>query len=531
MAKLDQPVIALAIDTDPSQLLVEHTKPLRRLEESCRAMFGTVAPTEPQPWSPEGMAKHAAAQASIEDRAAQVVAEVRVAPTTTATNLVPLALPPGNAGRIARWLLDVAMLPVPEVATVTTLGILAGLTGRAWTTPAPCTGLNIYLILVARSATGKEALHEGAGRLLVALRRKIPSVVHLINFDDYASGPALAKQCAAESRSFVNFSSEFGRRLKRMANPKDAPMAELRTTFTKLYSKSGPASFVGDLVYSNARHAIPGAVAFSIVGETTPGTLRSAMTQDMMEDGFLSRFGWVEYTGERPAENTEAAKHAEPPDWLISGLAEIARQAMTMLANNASQEVQCTAEAAGKLQTFNVRCNAGIARAGDNEAHRQVWSRANLKARKYAALLAVADDHMRPTITPTHVDWCVALVERDAAIFERSLTSGDVGSDTVAQERKLLHVLREYLIQPLPPSYGVPAQMQKDGVAPRRFLQMRTSDTAAFKGHPLGATAALDHALRSLVDSGYLTEMDKVKAAEQYTFQGRCFRVVQLPPT
>lgn len=489
------------------------------------------APPEPLPWSREGMAKQAAAQASTVTRAVEVAAEVRAAPAPAIASQQPLQLPPGNAGEVARWLLAVALLPVPEVATVTTLGLLAGLAGRAWTTPAPGTGLNIYLILVARSATGKEALHEGAGRLLVALRRKVPSVVNLINFDDYASGPALAKQCAVDPRSFVNFSSEFGRRLKRMANPKDAPMAELRTTFTKLYPKSGPASFVGDLVYSNARHSIPGAVAFSVVGETTPGTLRAAMTGDMMEDGFLSRFGWVEYTGDRPEENMRAASHAEPPAHIVEGLASIAMQAMTLFANGMTHEVQCMPAAAVALKAFNDRCNEGIKRAGENEAHRQVWSRANLKARKYASLLAVADDHMQPAISAAHAAWSIALVERDAAIFESSLTSGDVGSDTVAQERKLLHVLREYLTQPLRASYAVPAQMQKDGVVPRRFLQMRTSDTAAFKGHPLGATAALDHALRSLCDSGYLAEMDKTKAGEAYTFQGRCFRIVQLPAT
>lgn len=448
-----------------------------------------------------------------------------VAPSPTR----PLQLPPGNAGTLAQWLLNVALLPIPEVATVTTLGLLAGIAGRAWTTPTPCTGLNIYLGLVARSATGKEMLHEGAGRVLVAVRRKVPAVVELVNFDEYASGPALAKRCAGQPSSFANFTSELGRRLKRMANPKDAPMADLRTTLLKLYSKSGPTSFVGDLVYSNARHSVPGAVACSLIGETTPGTLRAAMTQDMMEDGFLSRFGWVEYTGDRPAENPHVAAHAELPAELVDLLANIALSALAMLQNGTTCEVQRGADAAGRLEAFKRRCDAAIRAAGDNESQRQIWSRANLKAIKYASLLAVADNHIQPSITDAHAEWAIALVERDAAMFERSLAAGDVGSDVVAQEKKLLHVVREYLTKPLSPSYGFPQQMRLDGVVPRKYLQQRTSDTAAFKSHPLGATAALDHALRSVCDSGYMVEIPKEKAGELYTFQGRCFRVVSLP--
>lgn len=443
-----------------------------------------------------------------------------------------VARPPGRAGELYDWLLSAAMLPIPEAAVVTTLGTLAGIAGLAYLTPAPTTGLNVYLILVARSATGKEMLHDGAGSLLLALRQRVSAVNLLINFDDYASGPALAKQCVA-SMCFTNFCGEFGRKLKRMANPKDAPMADLRTTYTKLYSKSGPRSFVGDLVYSKERHAITGAVAVSLVGETTPGTLRASMTQDMMEDGFLSRFGWLEYTGDRPDDNPHASANANPPEALVSRLAELALQAVTMIGNKQTCEVQQTAEAASLLDAFKARCNTRIKAGGDDESRRQVWNRAHLKAKKYASLLAVFDDHRQPCIQPAHAAWAVDMVERDAALFEQCLTNGDVGSDAPAQEKKLLHILRQYIDRtvPLKESYGIPSIMHTDGVVPRRYLQMRTSDTAAFKAHPLGSTVALNNAIQSCVDSGYIVEIPRDKAGALYTFQGRCYRVVLLPGT
>lgn len=469
----------------------------QRLAQTCAGLFGTSAP---------------------------------IAALRPAAAMRQVAKPPGRAGQLYDWLLGAAMLPIPEAAIVTTLGTLAGIAGLAYLTPAPTTGLNIYLILVARSATGKEMLHDGAGSLLLAVRQRVAPIISMINFDDYASGPALAKACAA-SRCFTNFSSEFGRRLKRMANPKDAPMADLRTTYTKLYSKSSPRSFVGDLVYSKERHAITGAVAVSLVGETTPGTLRASMTHDMMEDGFLSRFGWLEYTGDRPDDNPFAAAHAQPPEVLVSRLAELALQALTMIGNNTTCEVRQTPEAAAQLEAFKARCNARIKAGGDDDSRRQVWNRAHLKAKKYSSLLAVFDDHTYPCIQVDQAAWSIDMVERDAALFEQSLANGDVGSDCTAQEKKLLHILHEYIKReaPLKASYGIPQAMHDDGVVPKRYLQMRTSDTAVFKAHALGSTIALNNAIQSCIDSGYIVEIPKDKAGELYTFQGRCFRVVQLP--
>ena len=47
---------------------------------------------------------------------------------------------------------------------VAALGLLAGVCGRAFTVSGK--GLNLYLILVARSGVGKEAMHCGVAKLI-----------------------------------------------------------------------------------------------------------------------------------------------------------------------------------------------------------------------------------------------------------------------------------------------------------------------------------------------------------------------------
>jgi hypothetical protein len=61
---------------------------------------------------------------------------------------------------IAAYLLGAAPRPLVEAAVAGTLGLLAGINGRAYTVSKPATGLNLYVLLVASSAMGKEAIHR-----------------------------------------------------------------------------------------------------------------------------------------------------------------------------------------------------------------------------------------------------------------------------------------------------------------------------------------------------------------------------------
>jgi hypothetical protein len=440
-----------------------------------------------------------------------------------------LEWPPGFAGELARFIYHSSPRPVREVSITATLGVLAGVCGRAYTVPQ--SGLNMYIILVARSAIGKEAMHSGVSLLLkTALSANLPTASSFIDFNDYVSGQALAKRCA-EVQSFVNVAGEWGRKLKRLADDqgKDAAMTSLRTVMTNLYQKSGPMSIVGGLSYSNKDNNVSSVsgVAFSMIGETTPDQFYESLNETMMADGFLSRFTIIEYSGDRPPTNHKQV--LEMADPVKEHFCRLVHQALHMNGTGQHHQVSRTDEAGAKLVEFDAECDRQI-RSTKDESWRQMWNRAHLKVLRISALLAVADNELAPTVNLQHVDWALTVVRADIAMMTKRMTSGDVGQDDTSRERKLLDITRSYFEKAIPDSYGIPQTMHKEGIIPRKYLQLRTQQLTSFRTFRNGAIAALDASLRSLCDSGYFVEMPKDKIIEAYSFHGKCYRVVEVGP-
>lgn len=440
-----------------------------------------------------------------------------------------LPWPPGLTGAIAGFIYQSAPRPVKEVAIVAALGLLAGMCGKLYSIPQ--SGLNVYIILVARSAIGKEAMHSGVSTLLGAAVSRCPQIMNFVDFSDFASGPALVKAVASNA-SFVNIAGEIGRKLKRMAQEdgRDGPLASLRTAMTNLYQKSGPQAIVGGITYSNKESNISSVngVSFSLIGETTPSTFYESLTESMMEDGFLSRFTVVEYDGDRPPLNHHQL--LQPNKALGDAVGDIAHYAYTQNLTGQTVHVGRTDKAAELLWSFELECDEQINGTKD-ESWRQMWNRASLKVLRIAALLSVADNYLTPVVSVEHVEWALTVIRRDIALMRKHIESGDVGAGDHVRERKLASIIREYLVltNNIPESYNIKKAMRENGIVPRSYLQTRTSRLASFTSHKLGANAALDHTIRGFVDNGYMMDVDKAKAVDVYSHHGKCYRVLNLP--
>lgn len=445
-----------------------------------------------------------------------------------------LQFPPGFVGAVAQFIYQQAPLPVPEVAIVGALGLMAGLCGKAWHTPTPASGLNLYIVLVARSGIGKEAMHSGISRIVSAAIHTFPQFGNFVDFSDYASGPALIKACSQNS-CFVNVVGEIGHKFLEMADAKSgSPMRNYRKVLTTLYSKSGPGSIAGGIAYSSQENNVEAvqSMAFSLIGETTPGTFYESITDSMLADGFMSRFCVIDYAGDRPDKNHAPLRH--PDKHLVDQLIALAWRADALIGNGHFQEVSFCATAWDLLLRFDRECHDAIIAAGDDERLRAVWNRAHLNALRVACLLAVGDNYMFPAVTDEQAHWAITLMRHSTSALLKRIRAGEVGEGSDGgREQKVLELCKEFLT--LPPAskklieYKRGAHMQQAGIVPRRFLQHRTQRLTAFENHKLGHLAALNMALKSAVAGGYLMPVKREALVEQFDFHGEAFRVLSLP--
>lgn len=447
--------------------------------------------------------------------------------TAHAAHSVPqpeqLPWPPGFAGQLANFIYQNSYLAIPEVAISATLGLLAGVCGRAFETPTK-KDLALYIILVARSGIGKDGIHDGIPKLISLA--DIPGAEHFIRQQDFASGPALHKALLMQP-GFLNLQGEFGRKLKGMSNLNNAPMQELRTVMTNAYAKD----FLEGKAYSSSEKSLLGVrwPALSFLGETTPGTFSESQTPDMMEDGFMSRFFIITYDGPRPLPNEARGLYEFEPEELAQWKALVARALPYQRTINTPDRIRVdwNNDAHDKLDRFEIECTNFI-NATEDESERQVWNRAAIKALKIASLLAVADNDVYPKMNLGHATWAITVVRRDIAAFQARKKNGDIGTDDHAREQKLLALARRYICNGVPDSYKVPKEMQQKGIIPRVYFQRSISKSNAFTNHRVGASMALDMTVRSLIDSGYLMEYPKTKLVEEFEYHGRCYMALKL---
>ncbi len=455
-------------------------------------------------------------------------------PSAAAANDEGMQWPPGITGKVAQFIYLQSFIPVKEISIAAALGLMAGLCGKGWNING--SGLNQYVVLIGKSAVGKEAMNQGISKIVKAVSRVNPQFPLFVVFSDFASGPALTKFIGGHSSScFVNICGEWGHKLKRMAKSEDGrdqAMTTLRQTMTDLYQKSGPDSIVGGIKYSDGDKSTVDSingVAYSMLGEATPDVFYEALTETMMSDGFLSRFITIEYKGDRLAENSIMLKN--PDSALVEVLANIAAAANRVATYTApSMEVKRTEEASDIIRAFSLEASNNIV-GRVNDGHRQMWNRAALKAIKLSAMLAVADHHLHPIISADHINWAIDVVRRDIGVMQGRIESGDVGSSDESRYRKLTAVLKHYERDPLAKSYAKWQKFKDKGVVTKAYLQQQVATSNAFKRYRGGneTVAALHSAIQSFISQGYLVPMSKSDAKEAFGFHGDCYRIISVP--
>lgn len=431
--------------------------------------------------------------------------------------------PEGALGLAADFLYAQAPRPVREIALTGALGLMAGVCGRAWNVSG--TGLNLYLMMLAATGRGKEAMASGINKIASAIESQyhFPAIWQFVGPSDMASGSGLLKHLAERvTPSFVALTGEVGLRIQQMSNGK-ANMADLtlRRVLLDLYSKSGAGQVIRPTVYSDKKNNIEliNSPAFTWLGESTPEEFYKGLDETQIASGLLPRFTIIEYDGPRVAWNDNAYR-AFPQSPLLVAMHSIADQALRTMEQGNVQAVSFTNKAHEYSNTINRFADERINELGTTQnAIAQLWNRLHLKVLKIAALLAVSRSSVNPVVTEQDIEWAASLCLSDTLNIVRKFETGAVGEEESglndnAQHLAIRRVIYRYITGQMSMTPSEYAARDK-GVITMSCLAKNAHALACFRKDRRGPRAALKATVQDFEDRGLLRRVSKQQAQEE----------------
>lgn len=444
-----------------------------------------------------------------------------------ATDLWRTLPPNGLLGELASYIYDASPRPVYEVSLAAALGLLSGVCGRAFNVSG--TGLNHYIMLLAATGAGKEAMASGISRLSSIVAKQIPSIMQFVGPAEIASGQALLKHLSdRETPCFVSLVGEIGLRLQQMTHP-NATSSDiaLRRVMLDLFGKSGAGETVRPTIYSDKKNNtdVINSPSFSLLGDSTPETFYRALDEDAIVQGLLPRFTIIEYTGHRVPLNMERA-NVVPSDSLVTQMADLAKACHDNMALGAITNVLFTPDAWQMFRDMDTYSTAKI-NASDRDVFKQLWNRFDLKVIKLAAILALSVNRFNPVINVQQMEWARSLVLTDTLRLLGKFQAGLIGThnENTEQDAGIKQAIRQYLASEYVEltTYEINGALHQDKIIPYFYLQRRLVATAPYKKGKVTGTQAVKAAIQNLIDAGQLQEVPPAQLREKYQFNGRAY--------
>lgn len=440
------------------------------------------------------------------------------------------SVPPGLVGKVAQFIYSAAPRPVPEIALAGALGLIAGIVGRSYNISG--TGLNQYVLLLAPTGTGKEAIASGIDKLMASVIRTVPAAVDFIGPAEIASPQALIKYMSKTANSFVSLVGEFGIQLQQMGAV-NAPshLLGLRRMLLDLYNKSGEGKVLRPSIYSDREKntAAVLAPAFTLLGESTPEKYYDALHEGMISEGLLPRFTTIEYHGERPPLNPQHI-NAQPSFDVIEMLSTLCAHSLMLNSQHKAIHVQISPEAKQMFDEFDKHCDLNI-NSAEREIRRHLWNRAHIKAMKLAALVAVGCNPYDPCITLEHATWATNLIVADVRNLLKRFDAGEIGidNDETKQLTSCIGTVKDYIVKPWIEVVKYTGEgmshLHNARIVPYSYIQRRLASVAVFKKDKLGSSTALKRALKTLTERGDLQEVSKATLAKDYGTSALCYMI------
>lgn len=430
--------------------------------------------------------------------------------------------PPGFVGECANYFFSSAIRPVKEIALATSIALLGGVTGRSYNISG--SGLNQYIVLLAKTGSGKEGTSKGIDSMISAIRPRIPMADEFVGPSTFASGQALIR-CLDKQACFVSVLGEFGFTLQAISDPRATTAEEmLRKVLLDIYAKSGFNNVLRPSVYSQVEkntNAIR-APNVTILGESTPEMFYDGLDASSIAQGLIPRFSIFEYEGPRPNRNPNAF-HL-PPKELVDRFELIVATSLAARQNQVHCPVMLTPTAQAMLDAFDNYATDEINKGGSDIVN-QLWNRAHLKALKLAALVAVGVNPAQPVVDDAAASWACRCVENDVSKLLAKFIDGGVGTGDGRLESDMRRAFLDYASfgPKTRAGYDVPASLLEAPIVPLCYLRRRLRNLVSYRNDKRGSNAAIAATLKALQETNEIQQVIPLQVRQSYNTVMPCY--------
>lgn len=423
--------------------------------------------------------------------------------------------PPGLVGEVGQYILSSAIRPVQEIALAASIALCAGVGGRSYNISG--TGLNQYIIILAKTGRGKEGAATGIDNLIAAVRQNVPIADQFLGPAAFASGQALVKTLDAKP-CFVSVLGEFGLTLQQICDNKaPGPLVMLRRVLLDIYAKSGHSKILRSSVYSDSdkNTRMIQAPNVTLLGESTPETFFNGLDSSHIAEGLIPRFSIIEYKGKRPSPNPNAFH--PPSAELIERFGRFVTVAVNTSQNHTCCPVSIHPDAKTLFDAMNAEADSRINETGI-ETEAELWNRAHLKSLKLGGLVAAGINPDAPNVTPDVAQWSCDLIRREIGGVMARFKSGDVGTGEAKQEAEIRRLFEHFqtLDRRQRRKHRCPEELIESAVCPFQFFTVYGRRLSCFKNDRRGAKRALEECLSDMVKREVLEMIPLSQLTQQF---------------
>ena len=360
---------------------------------------------------------------------------------------VDIDYPKGDLGELMKYLVNSTTKGVKELGIAAGLAVISGIAGKAWQINS--TGVNSFFVTLASSGAGKTSVINSANALMLDVATKAPQAANVFSSSRSMSMQALLRQLDKRD-SFVLRFDEFAKTLSAVSSGRSAGESSLMDEIIRMYDKSGKRSIVQGLSYSNSEKNIEIGrnIAVTILGDATTKGYYESLSGEYSEDGFLSRFIAIEYTGDIKYANYNTVK--EPPEWLVDKLADIITHADHLMASGGYIDVRVSTEVQYRVVKIDMDAVDLINSKTVPEGRHYLYNRKQLKVLKIASLLAIMKNHLDPVIEVEEFEWALDMINqvcaRELWWIKQGMVAGSVTDLEV--EEFVSGEIRKYMADP-----------------------------------------------------------------------------------